>query len=98
MQRPDPARMCDVWRRDSSPPFTQSTEPEPNELLASGQVPSGQLFEKVLEDRDRLLAQIAAERAEKHEFEEALHRSHQMVGQLQAEIERLTAPTRRPAT
>ena len=59
---------------------------DPKELLESGLVPSGPLFEGVLKDRDRLLSEIENERREKRELEEALLRSHQLVGCLQAEI------------
>ena len=43
----------------------------PKELLASVPVASATLFEAILKDRDRLLDEIAAERAEKRQLKEA---------------------------
>ncbi len=43
---------------------------DPKELLASVPVASALLFEAVLKDRDRLLDEIAAERAEKRQLKE----------------------------
>ena len=43
----------------------------PKELLASVPVASALLFEAILKDRDRLLDEIAAERAEKRQLKEA---------------------------
>jgi len=43
---------------------------DPKEMLACGPVASAPLFEAVLKDRDRLLDEIAAERAEKRQLKE----------------------------
>ena len=44
---------------------------DPKELLASVPVASALLFKAVLKDRDRLLDEIAAERAENRQLKEA---------------------------
>ena len=56
---------------------------DPKELLEAGLVPSGPLFEQVLKDRDRLLNVIALERAEKHQLQEALEKSHQLIERME---------------
>jgi hypothetical protein len=68
---------------------------DPKELLRSGKVPSGPLFEAVLADRDRLLEKVAEERAERRESEVALLRSHELVACQQEEIRTLKAALQR---
>ena len=58
---------------------------DPKELLRSGKVPSGPLFEKVLADRDRLLDELAKERADKHQLREDLEKSHQLIERMEEE-------------
>jgi len=70
-------------------------QPDPKQLLESGQVASKQLFEAVLADRDRLLEKIAEERAERRESEVALLRSRELVALQQEEIRSLRAGVRR---
>jgi len=68
---------------------------DPKELLRSSKVSSVQLFEAVLADRDRLLEKIAEERADRHESEVAVLRSHELVACQQEEIRTLKAALRR---
>jgi len=58
---------------------------DPKELLRSGKVPSGPLFEEVLADRDRLLDELAKERADKHQLREDLEKSHQLIDRMEEE-------------
>jgi len=58
---------------------------DPKELLRSGKVPSGPLFEEVLADRDRLLEELAKERADKHQLREDLEKSHQLIDRMEEE-------------
>jgi hypothetical protein len=66
-------------------PLADLNQLDPKELLASGLVPSGPLFEKVLADRDRLLDVIALERAEKWQLQMALDRSHRLIKDMENE-------------
>ena len=65
---------------------------DPKELLRSGKVPSGPLFEKVLADRDRLLEELAKERADKHQLKEELAKSHQLIDRMEEEAKLNGAP------
>jgi len=65
---------------------------DPKELLRSGKVPSGPLFEKVLADRDRLLDEIAEGRADKHQLQEELAKSHQLIDRMEEEAKLKGAP------
>ena len=65
---------------------------DPKELLRSGKVPSGPLFEKVLADRDRLLDELAKERADKHQLREDLEKSHQLIDRMEEEAKLKGAP------
>jgi hypothetical protein len=65
---------------------------DPKELLRSGKVPSGPLFEKVLADRDRLLDELAKERADKHQLREDLEKSHQLIERMEEEAKLKGAP------
>ena len=66
--------------------------PDPKELLRSGKVPSGPLFEQVLADRDRLLDELAKERADKHQLREDLEKSHQLIERMEEEAKLKGAP------
>ncbi len=65
---------------------------DPKELLRSGKVPPGPLFEKVLADRDRLLDEIAKERADNHQLHEELAKSHQLIDRMEEEAKLKGAP------
>ena len=65
---------------------------DPKELLRSGKVPSGPLFEAVLADRDRLLEKIAEERADNHHLQEDLEKSHQLIDRMEEEAKLKGAP------
>jgi len=65
---------------------------DPKELLRSGKVPSGPLFEQVLADRDRLLDELAKERADKHQLREDLEKSHQLIERMEEEAKLKGAP------
>ena len=65
---------------------------DPKELLRSGKVPSGPLFEKVLGDRDRLLDELAKERADNHHLQEELAKSHQLIERMEEEAKLKGAP------
>ena len=65
---------------------------DPKELLRSGKVPSGPLIEKVLGDRDRLLDELAKERADKHQLREDLEKSHQLIERMEEEAKLKGAP------
>jgi hypothetical protein len=66
--------------------------PDPKELLKSGKVPSGSLFEQVLADRDRLLDELAKERADNHQLQEDLAKSHQLIDRMEEEAKLKGAP------
>jgi len=65
---------------------------DPKELLRSGKVPSGPLFEEVLADRDRLLDELAKERGDKHQLREDLEKSHQLIERMEEEAKLKGAP------
>jgi len=65
-------------------------------LLESCQAFSREIFEAVLVDRDRLLGELAKERAEKVTLAGDLQRSHDLVAYLEGEIERMKAGKGRP--
>jgi len=65
---------------------------DPKELLRSGKVPSAPLFEKVLADRDRLLDELAMERADNHKLRENLAKSHQLIERMEEEAKLRGAP------
>ena len=65
---------------------------DPKELLRSGKVPSGPLFEKVLADRDRLLEELAKERADNHHLQVDLAKSHQLIDRMEEEAKLKGAP------
>jgi len=65
---------------------------DPKELLRSGKVPSGPLFEAVLADRDRLLDEIAKEQADNHQIREELAKSHQLIDRMEEEAKLKGAP------
>ena len=65
---------------------------DPKELLRSGKVPSGPLFEEVLADRDRLLGELAMERADNHKLRENLAKSHQLIERMEEEAKLRGAP------
>jgi len=68
---------------------------DPKKLLESCQAFSRELFEAVLADRDRLLGELAKERAEKVTLAGDLQRSHDLVAYLEGEIERMKARVKR---
>jgi len=65
---------------------------DPKELLRSGRVPSGPLFEEVLADRDRLLDELAKERADNHKLHADLEKSHQLIDRMEEEAKLKRAP------
>ena len=65
---------------------------DPKELLRSGKVPPGPLFEAVLADRDRLLDEIAKEQADNHQIREELAKSHQLIDRMEEEAKLKGAP------
>jgi len=65
---------------------------DPKELLRSGEVPSGPLFENVLADRDRLLDELAKERADNHQLKEELAKSHHLIDRMEEEAKLKGAP------
>jgi len=65
---------------------------DPKELLRSGKVPSGLLFEEVLADRDRLLDELAGERADNHKLRENLAKSHHLIERMEEEAKLKGAP------